>query len=157
MEWRRVTGGFLAAILLLTIALPAMCGQCHVAAAEPSCAHTHKSTAPWHQGAAASGRTGCKNCAAEVVMSGVRQGRETPTAARYDAGCASNLCQVSAAVELSATPAKMRLMEGTQYAVESATQGRFCAPATAASDPRRFGGTTLPSTPQQNLSHTLKI
>ncbi len=44
MQWRRTTGGLLAALVLLSVALPAMCGECFGAARdarEKSCSETH--------------------------------------------------------------------------------------------------------------------
>ena len=157
---RRITGGCLAAILLLTIALPAMCGQCHVAAAEPSCAENHKPAAHSHHGAVASIQTICKSCANDVAVSGVRDKRKAPGAALNSAGCAANSCQANDAtdvLELSATPALSNRFERSQYVADVSDRLLISNWATHASDPPTFSNLFSFSTSEQNLSLTLKI
>jgi hypothetical protein len=160
MEWRRITGSFLAAVLLLTIALPAMCGQCHVAAAEPSCAEQHKSSAHSHHAAAASVQTSCKSCANIFAVSGARPKREMPNAALNATSGAAKSCQTQSATDVaafSAAPAQGRSFERLRYAANAADQVLLSALTTCASDGTRLRDQNSFSIPQQKLSPILKI
>jgi hypothetical protein len=44
MPWRRILGGALASLLLLSVAFPAMCGNCFQAASAESCGEKHGAT-----------------------------------------------------------------------------------------------------------------
>jgi hypothetical protein len=73
MEWlQRAFGAVLSAVLLLAMALPALCGKCQAPAANSDCAQDHggKTNPP---GGPSSGYTDCDHCDALQGISANRQ------------------------------------------------------------------------------------
>jgi hypothetical protein len=88
------------ALLLLSMALPATCGQCRSVAADASCADQHGATGQRHQGSQ-SMAANCDSCADHFsLQSALRKGREHERdAARRDAlPCPSAVSGAAAAV-----------------------------------------------------------
>jgi hypothetical protein len=91
MNLRRIAGGGLVALLLLSMALPAMCGQCRAVAADASCADRHGSTGQRHQGSQ-SMAANCDSCGDQFSLQSalhkVRK-QEINSARRAVLSCAS--------------------------------------------------------------------
>jgi hypothetical protein len=67
MPWRRITGGVLAALLLLASVLPAMCGECPKVTRADSCGESHGVVAAENHaiGSVAAMDEKCANCSDE--------------------------------------------------------------------------------------------
>jgi hypothetical protein len=73
MEWsRRAFGVVLSAVLLLAMALPALCGKCQATAAKPDCAENHGARTKQPVGSS-SGYTDCDHCDESQGISANRQ------------------------------------------------------------------------------------
>jgi hypothetical protein len=69
---RRGTGSVLAALLLLSMGLPAMCGACRGAAEKADCAEQHGAAAERHGAGAVLDAKACDNCGVKSVSTAAR-------------------------------------------------------------------------------------
>jgi hypothetical protein len=88
---RQMTGGVLAALLLLSMGLPAMCGACRGAAGKVDCAGQHGAATDSHDAGAVMDGKACDNCGA-VNISTATARRSAHADWHVLAGCARVSC-----------------------------------------------------------------
>jgi hypothetical protein len=88
---RRMTGGMLAALLSLSMGLPAMCGACRGAVAKVDCAQQHAVAVDGPAAGAVTDAWPCDNCGVKgvSVATGSRSGHEASHVLR---GCSGMNC-----------------------------------------------------------------
>ena len=96
MNCQRITGGFLSAVLLLAVVLPAMCGQCRAIPAEANCAEEHKSGAKTHDHSSASVNAQCESCTGDSLTLTARFSQQDSGAETYLFGCSKISCASNA-------------------------------------------------------------
>jgi hypothetical protein len=92
MEWRRIVGGVLAASLLLTMTLPAVCEKCLRILAAASCGEDHETVAAGHNHLAMSMDASCDSCSGENEISANHLAHQVPASEFLLPGCAQNHC-----------------------------------------------------------------
>jgi hypothetical protein len=83
MGWRQITGSTLVALLLVTMALPAMCGECQNRKPDQDCTGNHEPSVNQHGGSASTMDAACDSCGNHERMNSVNllERRDTPCSA----------------------------------------------------------------------------
>ncbi|MEQ1353174.1 MAG: hypothetical protein ABLT11_04090 [Candidatus Acidiferrum sp.] len=102
MSLRRITGCAVMALLLASVALPAMCGACMDLAAKPACGEKHDAGASGHEHDSTVMGGHCADCGDHPGITGRELARHAPVSEFMFLDCARRIC-VQAAGEQNAT------------------------------------------------------
>jgi hypothetical protein len=92
MGLRRIGGSGLVAVLLLGIALPAFCGECHRMTKEAACAESHTAATNRHENRSASMDANCQSCDVQG-LSAKTQSRHEPVSELIFLSCSQRSCE----------------------------------------------------------------
>lgn len=81
MGLRRITGGGLVALMLLTIGLPAVCGECQGAAGKRACAENHDAATDRQDDDSMFMAAACRSCGDRQAYTAKRQPQQVPVSA----------------------------------------------------------------------------
>jgi hypothetical protein len=160
MGWRRIVGSSLVVILVLSIALPAMCGECRVASTEKGCEHRHGAAVVSPDGASMGMHERCDSCADGNGILAKRNPRRTSAAQLMLNSCALRGCDDALARRAVIAPMEWPGMNGrntNRTAPEALISSVGCAHQANHKNVSWTGIAFLPKSPYQPLAVSLKI
>lgn len=92
MSLRRIMGCAVMALLLASVALPAMCGACMDFAAKPACREKHDGAANANEQHSTAMDGHCTDCGEQPGITGKETGRHAPVSEFMFLDCARRIC-----------------------------------------------------------------